>query len=97
MEFFDTAQLPLAISNSFHANWWPLLRLLKRFPNHFEKPSVKFFKGHSKRPKVKVQSNFDLVTVNLVTILDLVTFFGRPIFYVVKTVDLVTFWKILEP
>ena len=24
-------------------------------------------------------------------------FFGRPIFYVVKTVDLVTYWKILEP
>ena len=97
LEFFDTAQLPLAISNSFHANWWPLLRLLKRFPNHFEKPSVKFFKGHSKRPKVKVQSNFDLVTVNLVTILDLVTFFRKTNFLCSKKVDLVTFWKILEP
>ena len=48
-------------------------------------------------PALQVQSNFDLVTVNLKTTLDLVTFFGRPIFYVVKTVDLVTFWKILEP
>ena len=44
-----------------------------------------------------IQSNLDLVTVNLVTILDLVTFFRKTNFLCSKKVDLVTFWKILEP